>query len=88
MKDKDVQGLKDSFNSFRVRRELQAPAENAKMVVVSILILSLFVFTVVDEESIRPIIWYWAGFMGLLLVGCAIQDLLIARKIKSLEKKK
>lgn len=74
----------ESFEKFKQRRALEEKAENVKMVVVAILVLSVMVFTFIGEDAVKPIIWIWAGFMTLLLIGCAVQDYVISRKVKKL----
>lgn len=80
--DKEMEEVRSSFSRFQARRKLQEPAENAKMAVVGILVLSLFFFEAIGRETAKSIIWYWAGFMVFLLVACAIQDYRISQKIK------
>lgn len=80
--DKDMEHMRNSFSDFKERRALQEPAENMKMVVVGILILSVVAFSILGKEVVKHFIWYWAAFMVLLLLGCLIQDIRISREIK------
>ena len=76
------------LEQFKQERKLQEPAENAKMVVVGILLISVIVFAIMGDDAVKPIIVNWAIFMGLLVIGCAIQDWTISRKIKELRSKR
>lgn len=76
--------MSKAFEDFKKRREITVVAENTKMAVVGILVLSVGIFTFIGKENVRPIIWYWVGFMALLVIFCAIQDILNSRKIKKL----
>lgn len=70
------------MDNFRRKRELQEPAENTKMTVVGILLGSVISLTIIGKDNAKSLIWYWATFMTLLVIGCAVQDLIIRRKIK------
>ena len=80
----DLDEIRGEFDKFVARRRLQQPAEDTKMAVVGILLLSVFVFSMIGKQVVRQIIWYWVAFMVLMLIGCAIQDYIISRKIKKL----
>lgn len=72
------------INKFREKRKLQEPAENSKIAVVIILVISVAIFTILGKDIVKQIVWYWAGGMSALVVLCAIQDFVISRKIKQL----
>ncbi len=72
------------FEDFKKRQEIVRVADNTKMVVVGVLVLSIVVFTLIGKDAVKPIILHWAAFMTLLLVVCAIQDIANNRKIKRL----
>ena len=74
----------DSFEKFKKRQEITRFAENFKMGVVGVLTLSVLIFIIAGKEAVKPFILYWAGFMVLLLIVCAVQDFRNARKIKKL----
>ncbi len=73
--------MKD-FENFKRECELREPAMNTKMIVVGVLVASVIVFTIMGKDNVKPIIWYWAAFMALLVIGCAVQDFMISRKIR------
>lgn len=73
------------FEKFKQKVELQRPAENTKVAVIIILVLSLGLFTIIGKEATKSIILYWAAFMTILMLGCAIQDILINKKVKRLD---
>ncbi len=74
----------NSFENFKKKQEIGRFAENTKMAVVGVTLLSVIVFTFLGKETVKPYIWYWVGFMVLLLVICAVQDLINHNKIKKL----
>lgn len=84
MNDDKMNEIRSDFAKFKKRRELQEPAENAKMGVVGILIASVVIFSILGDDVVKDIIWYWAAFMTLLLIICAIWDIRIAIKIRKL----
>jgi len=73
----------DNHSKFMRKIELQRPADNMKLFVVFLLVLSLIVFQIMGDSAVKKIIIYWAVFMGMLVIACAIQDFLISKKIKN-----
>lgn len=74
--------MNEDFKKFRRKQELRAPAEFMKMAVVAMLVVSLIVFTAIGKDNAKSIVVYWAVFMSIMVIICAIQDILISRKIK------
>lgn len=72
----------NDIDKFKRRIQIEKSGDNAKIAVVAVLLLSVAAFTVMGKQNVKPIIWYWAAGMSLLLIGCAIQDLLTRRKIR------
>lgn len=72
----------NSFDKFKRISEITKVADNTKMAVVVILIASLVAFTIMGNDNVKPIISYWGGGMFALLVICAIQDVLVKRKLR------
>ncbi len=72
------------FEDFKKRQQITKLAENTKFAVVGILILSVIVFTLIGKDNVKSIIWYWAAGMSLLVIVCAIQDIVNRIKIKKL----
>lgn len=74
------------FKQFKEENEIRNAGLNLKTAVVVILLISVFIFAIVGEDNVKPLIWYWATGMSALVLVCAIQDIIIARKIKALRK--
>lgn len=80
----DMEEVRSSFAKFKQRQEIVAFADNFKMVVVGILVLSVFVFSMVGDENVRPYIWHWAIFMTSLVIACGVMDFRNHLKMKRL----
>ena len=76
-----------NFEEFKQRQENGRLAENFKMGVVIVLLLSLGLFTAIGKENTKAIILYWAGFMTTLVVVAGILDYVAWRKNKQIGKK-
>lgn len=73
-----------SFEQFKQENALRNKAFNLKSVVIAILLVSVIVFHFMDKATVRSFIEYWLVIMLGLVIVCAIQDIVISRKIKNL----
>lgn len=76
-----------NFEEFKQRQENSRVAENYKMGVVVVLLLSVVTFSAIGKENAKSIIWYWAGFMTVLVITAGILDFQAWRKNKQIGKK-
>ena len=73
--------MKES-NKLLYREKISQTADNMKMSTIGIVILSLFVFTAIGDEAVKPIILYWAGGMFLLLAINLLLDYRVSIKMR------
>lgn len=76
--------MSKEFEDLKTRHELTRVAENTKMVVVCVLVASVAAFHFMGKENVKQVIWYWAGFMTLMLLICVAQDIVNKVKMKRL----
>lgn len=80
--------MKDFQKEMQNFREMQAnrrPAEDVKMVIVVVMVVSVVIFSIVGDDKVRPYIWIWVVLMSLAVVLAAVLDIIAWRKNKALK---
>ena len=76
------------YNKLLYREKISRTADNMKTLTIGIVILSLFVFAVIGDEAVKPIILYWAGGMFLLLAINLLLDYRVSIKMRDYKETK
>lgn len=82
--DDRLKEIRDNFRKFQQRRALQEKSEFVKTCVAIFVVVSVIGLNMIGDEAAEAVIWYWVGFMVLLVILCIIIDIVVARKIKKL----
>lgn len=77
-----MEEVRKSMSRLRYHQEVHRLGDNMKMATVGLLVASVFVFTLIGEEAVKPIIWYWAGAMTVLLIINAAIDIRAGMKMR------
>ena len=77
--------MSSDFELFKAKQKNKEFAENYKMFVVILIIVSVIIFSTIGAMNVKGIIWYWAGFMGSLVAFAALLDYKAHKKNKKLE---
>lgn len=71
-----------NIQDFRRYEANHKTADNFKMVMVGILVLSVIVFSGLGKDDVKPIIIHWAVFMSSLVIISLILDYRARKKDK------
>lgn len=82
--DDRLKEIRDNFRKFQQRRALQEKSEFVNTCVAIFLVVIVIGLNMIGDEAAKDVIWYWAGFMVLLVILCVIINIVVARKIKKL----
>ena len=76
---------KDPLAEMRKREELDGKVWPFKLAMIISIFPAIIVFEAIGDTA-KTLVWYWAGFMVVMLIIIAIMDIRNSRKLKAWRK--